>query len=157
MRVTSAASLAVLITTVAGCGSSSSSSSAAPAPQGPGFFISITNMAFSPLALRVPPGATVTVLNGDAMSHSVTSAAVAGSFTPGAVGGVSFNTGAFTGTKTFVIPSSATSGTVVPYFCTVHLATMATPTGTITIDPSATPTTAPGGTSGSTAGSGGGY
>jgi plastocyanin len=154
MRFTSAASLAVLVTVAAGCGSSSSSSSAAPPPQGPGFFITITNMAFSPLDLRVPPGATVTVLNRDAMSHSVTSEAVAGSFTPGAVGGVSFNTGAFTGTKTFVIPSGAASGTVVPFFCTVHLATMATPTGTITIDPSAAPTTAPGGSTGSTGGGG---
>jgi hypothetical protein len=32
-------------------------------------------------------------------------------FTPGSVSGVSFDTGAFTGTATFAIPSSATSGT----------------------------------------------
>jgi hypothetical protein len=31
---------------------------------------------------------------------------------------------------------------VVPYFCSSHKATMATPTGTITIDPSAASTTA---------------
>lgn len=142
-----------LAVAAAGCGSSSSSSPA-PAPQGPGFFITISNLAFSPLDLHVPPGATVTVVNRDAMTHSVTSEAHASDFTPGSVGGVAFDTGAFTGTRTFTIPSGAAANTVVPYYCTVHRGTMATPNGTLTIDPTATATTAPGG--GGTGGTGGG-
>ena len=64
--------------------------------------------------------------------HSVTSEASPNASTSGAVDGVSFNTGAFTGTRSFALPSSAPNGTVVPYFCTVHLNTMTTPNGSIT-------------------------
>jgi plastocyanin len=154
MHARSALFVGVLAAVAAACGSSSSPAPA-PAPQGPGFFITISNLAFSPADLRVPPGATVTVLNGDGMPHSVTSEAHANDFTPGAVGGISFDTGAFTGTKTFTIPSGAAANTVVPYYCTVHKGTMATPNASLTIDPSAVPTTAPGG-SGGGAGPGGG-
>jgi plastocyanin len=129
-----------------GCGGSNSSSSSAP-----GFFITISNLSFSPLSLRAPPGATVTVINNDSMAHSVTSQATSGSFTPGAVAGISFDTGAFTGQRTFTLPSSAANGTVIPYFCTVHRNTMATPNGQITIDSTAVPSSPPGG------GGGGGY
>lgn len=148
-------SLAALGLAVAACGSSSSSSSPAPAPQGPGFFITISNLSYSPLNLHVPPGATVTVLNQDGMPHSVTSEATQNAFTPGSVSGVSFDTGPFTGTKTFSIPAAATGGTVIPYYCTVHRGTMATPNGAITVDPSAVATTAPG--AGGAGGGGGGY
>lgn len=147
----------VLAAVAAACGSSSSSSSAAPPPQASGFVITIANMAFSPADLRVPPGATVTVVNRDGMPHSVTSEAHANDFTPGSVNGISFDTGPFTGTRTFTIPGGATANTVVPYYCTVHRGAMATPSATITIDPSAVPTTAPGGGGGGTGGGGGGY
>jgi plastocyanin len=129
----------------AGCGSDDTAAS-----RPTGFYISISNMSFAPLNLAVPPGATVTVLNRDAMAHSVTSEATAGAFTPGAVAGISFDTGAFTGTRSFTIPSGAVQGTVVPYYCNTHLGTMATPTGTITVDASAQPAPEPGG-------GGGGY
>jgi plastocyanin len=98
-------------------------------------------MAFSPLDLHVPAGATVTVVNQDGIQHSVTSEASQNAFTKGAVGGVSFDTGPFTGTQMFTIPANAPTGTVIPYFCTIHLATMATPNGAITIDPNAAGTT----------------
>lgn len=147
--------IGTLAVVAAGCGSSSSSSPAPP-PQGSGFFITISSLAFSPLDLRVPPGATVTVVNRDGMAHSVTSEAHANDFTPGAVGGVAFDTGPFTGTRTFTIPSSAAANTVVPYYCTVHRGAMATPNGTLTIDPTATATTAPGGGGGGSGGGGGG-
>jgi plastocyanin len=94
--------------------------------------IMIQNNAFSPLDLTVAAGATVTVTNMDAVQHSVTSETAKDSFQPGAVNGVSFDTGNFgTGTKTFTITASATSGTVVPYYCRVHTSSMTE--GTITI------------------------
>ena len=144
---------AALAAAGAGCGSSSSSSPAAP-PQGSGFFITISNLSFSPLSLHVPPGGTVTVLNQDAMQHSVTSETTPSSFSPGAVSGVSFDTGPFTGARTFTLPTNAPSGTVIPFFCTVHRGTMNTPNGSITVDPSAVATTASGGGGG---GGGSGY
>jgi plastocyanin len=139
---------------VAGCGGSSNNGSAAPAPTpstpstpstpaapAASPTITISGMAFSPLNLHVPAGATVTVVNKDGFDHTVTSETAANMFTPGSVGGVQFDTGLFTGTRTFSVPANAATGTVVPYYCKVHLATMATPTGTITIDPSAATTT----------------
>lgn len=139
----------VLAGVLAACGGSSSGSSPAPTPTptptvgGPqSFQLTISGLAFSPLDLQVPAGATVTVVNKDAMQHSVTSEASPGAFTPGAVGGVQFDTGPFTGTRTFTIPANAATGTVIPYYCTVHLGTMATPNGTLTIAAS-TPTPTP--------------
>jgi plastocyanin len=96
------------------------------------YTITIKNFAYSPSSLGVPPGATVTVVNQDTAPHSVTSESAMGNFTPGGVNGVSFDTGNFTaGTRTFTIPPSAPLGTVVPYYCAVHLSTM--PQGTVTI------------------------
>jgi plastocyanin len=96
------------------------------------FTITIQNFAFSPTNLDVPPGATVTVVNQDSVLHSVTSESAMGNFSPGGVNGVSFDTGAFTaGQRTFTIPASAPLGTVVPYYCSVHLSNM--PQGTVTI------------------------
>lgn len=94
--------------------------------------ITISGFAFSPQNLNAAPGATVTVVNKDPTPHSVTSESAPGAFTPGAVGGVQFDTGPFTGQRTFTIPASAQPGTVVPYFCTVHRQGMAN-TGQITI------------------------
>ncbi len=121
-----------------GCGGSSSMSQLPP-----GYYITISNMSFSPLNLPVPPGATVTVVNHDPVPHTVTSETTAGAFTPGAVGGVSFDTGEFTGQKSFTIPTNAAEGTVIPYYCKVHTSTMSTPNGTLTIQASAPPTAAP--------------
>jgi plastocyanin len=89
--------------------------------------ITITNFAYAPVNLTVPAGAVVTVLNKDTVLHSVTSQATAGAFVPGAVAGVSFDSGVIAAGATgqFTVPLSAVSGTVVPYFCTVHPGTMA--------------------------------
>jgi plastocyanin len=138
---------ALAVTAAAGCGGGSSygggtvTSTGNGTPAGgttaAGFVITIAGLRFSPVNLAVPPGTTVTVINDDSMLHSVTSEATAGSFTKGSVAGVSFDTGEFTGQRTFTIPATATAGTVIPYYCVVHTSTMATPNGTITIDPNA--------------------
>jgi plastocyanin len=144
MRGITSSLLAVVAGLALACGGYSSSSPAAPAsPQVPatGFLITISNMSFSPLNLHVPAGQTVTVVNRDVVEHSVTSEASPNSFTPGSVSGVSFDTGLFTGTHSFTIPANAPTGAVVPYYCMNHKATMNTPTGTITVDPSAAATT----------------
>ncbi len=86
--------------------------------------IMISNFTFIPGNLTVSAGATVTVQNEDSVPHSVTSESTPGSFTPGGVSGVSFDTGPFTGTATFTIPSTAPSGTIIPYYCSVHRGAM---------------------------------
>jgi hypothetical protein len=90
-------------------------------------------MAFSPLSLQVAPGTVVTVRNLDAMAHSVTSASATGAYSPGAVAGVSFDTGVFVGTATFTIPANAPPGTTVPYYCSNHGPVMVTPNGELRI------------------------
>jgi plastocyanin len=107
--------------------------SPAPSPVSGGPTLTIQNMAFSPRILEVAPGATVTVRNLDAMAHSATSQAAPNAFTRGAVAGVSFDTGAFVGTTTFAVPASAALGTVVPFYCSTHGATMVTPNGELRI------------------------
>jgi plastocyanin len=136
MRVTTRTWFAALTGAALACGGSDG---AAPAPSqtAQGFVITISGMSFSPLDLHVPPGATVTVQNRDAEVHSVTSAASPSTFVAGAVNGVSFDTGLFTGTATFVIPAAAPDGSVIPYFCRSHLAAMSTPNGTLTVDAAA--------------------
>lgn len=123
------------------CGGYSSSGKSLPA----GYYITISSSRFSPLDLAVPPGGTVTVLNDDSMEHSVTSEATAGAFTPGGVSGITFDTGNFVGQRSFTIPATAPEGTVIPYYCRTHLASMATPNGTITVRAAAPPVQPPGG------------
>lgn len=106
--------------------------------------IHIRGLAFSPENPSAPPGATVTVVNDDSPTvHSMTSEATAGTFTPGAVAGVSFDTGLFTGTRSFTIPSTAVTGTVIPFYCRNHLGMMVDAMKlALTIGPaSSTPTT----------------
>jgi plastocyanin len=152
MRVTTPTWFAALTGAALACGGSDGAAPAAQAAQG--FVITISGMSFSPLDLHVPPGATVTVVNLDAEVHSVTSAASPSTFVAGAVNGVSFDTGLFTGTATFVVPTAAPDGTVIPYFCRSHLAAMGTPNGTLTVDPAAAPQLPTGG--GTDGGGGGG-
>jgi plastocyanin len=140
--------MSLVILSMAACGGSDGTSnpnpSPSPSPSTTGFYIGISGMAFSPLELRVPPGGTVTVLNFDGIAHSVTSEATTGTYTPGAVAGISFDTGLFTaGQRTFTIPASAANGTVIPYYCMDHKSTMVTPNGTIRVDSTATPSAPP--------------
>jgi plastocyanin len=150
-RFGSAIVLAGGLALLASCGSSGGGGGSSSGGT-PGFYITIHSMSFGPAELAAPPGATVTVVNQDGIQHSVTSEAVAGDFTPGAVGGVQFDTGPFTGTRTFTIPANAADGTVIPYYCTVHKSMMATPNGSLKVDSTAQPGPAPGSSSG-----GGGY
>lgn len=107
-----------LVTFLGSCGLSGS-------PPGSGAAISIRDFAFSPEELDVAPGEVVTVENLDATPHSVTSQAADGRFVPGSVAGVAFDTGVFgRGTASFVVPEGAPRGTVVPYYCSVHLGMM---------------------------------
>ena len=138
-----------------GCGGSSNTASTSSALP-PGYYIVITNMAYSPLNLAVPAGSTVTVVNRDvAMPHSVTQQVAQATFTPGAPSGTPFDTGLFTGTRTFVVPTGLPTGTVLHYYCASHGSTMATPNGTITIDALASPS--PGADPGTPGGGYGGY
>ncbi|MGO9829697.1 MAG: hypothetical protein ACLPJH_06115 [Myxococcaceae bacterium] len=95
--------------------------------------ITIANYTYSPSNLLVQPGATVTVVNADGTDHSLTSQSAMNMYTPGAVNNVQFDTGPFVGTTTFTISSTAQVGTVIPYFCTVHKATMGMGQGQIAI------------------------
>ncbi|HET9451510.1 MAG TPA: hypothetical protein VFO83_11530, partial [Aggregicoccus sp.] len=71
-----------------------------PAPGAPAeAILTIQNLTFSPANLAVRPGQTVRVRNLDAVTHSVTSQSAPNTFTPGAVAGVSFDTGNFTGER----------------------------------------------------------
>jgi plastocyanin len=122
--------LFAVLALAAACGDSTPAGSSLP----PGYYITISSLAYAPLDLAAPSGATVTVVNRDAMTHSVTQQAAAGAFTPGAPGGgTPFDTGLFTGTRTFTLPTGLADGTVLHYYCTSHTSTMLTPNGTITI------------------------
>lgn len=130
-----------------GCGSSSGTtdagtpvSDAGPSTDGgpnDGTTILIQSFAYSPASLTVPAGTSITVINKDNdVPHSLTSESAMNKYTAGAVSGVSFDTGVITGSTagtsaTIVIPSTAPSGTVVPFFCRVHTNMM--PQGTITV------------------------
>ena len=75
------------------------------------------------------------MLNQDHEDHSVTSQGQLGAYVPGAVDGISFDTGVFAeGSRTITIPGDAAPGTVIPYFCTVHPVMMAND-GRITVNP----------------------
>jgi hypothetical protein len=63
----------------------------------------------------------------------VTSESAPGEFAPGGVAGVAFDTGPFTGARSFTIPADAPPGTVVPFYCSVHRERMATPNGAIRV------------------------
>ncbi|MGC3997556.1 MAG: plastocyanin/azurin family copper-binding protein [Anaeromyxobacter sp.] len=132
------------------CGGSGGYGGGSPTgPTGPtglpdGFYITISNMAYSPLELHVPPGGTVTVLNRDTMPHSVTSEDAPEDYSPGGVDGVSFDTGEFAaGSRTFTLPGDAPLETSVPYYCRTHHGSMSTPTGRVVVDDSAQPGPAP--------------
>jgi plastocyanin len=106
------------------------------------FTLTIQGLTFMPDNLTVAPGATVQVLNNDGSTlHSVTSESTAGSFTPGSVSGISFDTGLFVGvgTRSFTIPADAATGTVIHYYCRNHTSMMVNAaTAHITIGPPGT-------------------
>ena len=70
--------------------------------------IVIDNFAFSPMNLTVQPGQTVTVVNHDSVTHTLT-----------ATSGNAFDTGAITPGKSVTFKAPATAGSY-PYVCTIH-------------------------------------
>jgi plastocyanin len=96
--------------------------------------ITISNFTFSPQNLTVPAGSTITVMNMDTADHTATSSSAITSFVNGAVSGIAFDTGTIPpgGSATITIPANAPHGTVIPYFCKIHLKGMKnTPTITV--------------------------
>ncbi|ACU72852.1 blue (type 1) copper domain protein [Catenulispora acidiphila DSM 44928] len=79
--------------------------------------IVIDNFAFSPANLTVHPGQSITVVNHDSTTHTLT----AGS-------GGAFDTGAINPGKSATITAPATAGTY-PYVCSIH----ASMHGTLTV------------------------
>jgi plastocyanin len=128
-RVLASAAGTLLTLALAGCSSSSGSGSgsgatttgttatATAATSGgsaaggasSGDMIMIQNFAFSPATLSVAPGATVTVMNKDSVTHTVTSTASPASFDTGDV--------AAGATVTFKAPAKAGS---YNYICSIH-------------------------------------
>ncbi|MDX3854552.1 cupredoxin domain-containing protein [Streptomyces sp. AK02-01A] len=103
---------AVCVTTLGGCSDSggSSSSSTAPSPSSStgGHTVTIDNFTFKPATLTVSPGAEITVINKDAVTHTLT-----------AVTGRAFNTGDIPSGKTVTLTAPANAGTY-QYMCTIH-------------------------------------
>jgi plastocyanin len=118
-------------------------------PSGP--TISIGNYTFSPAELTVDAGTTIAIVNNDGFAHTVISETADNAFTEGAVNGVSFNSGTIPaatttgggpygggnttspGNGSISIPANAQSGTVIPFFCTIHKGMMSPANGHITI------------------------
>jgi plastocyanin len=106
---------ALLLAACGGTGTKSPSSSATTSTSG-GTHITISNFMFSPMSLTVSPGATVSVTNKDAVTHTLT--ANDGKFNTGDIGQNQ--------TKTFKAPTKAGQYT---YICAIHQYMM----GTITV------------------------
>jgi plastocyanin len=98
--------------------------------------VTITNFAFSPPALTVPPGATVTFVNAGSSPHTATSQAAPDMFVNGqADGGFTFDTAtiAVGASATVTVPATIASGTVQPFFCKIHTSMMMPPNPTLII------------------------
>lgn len=98
--------------------------------------VTISGFAYSPVSVNAKPGDTIHFVNNDSMAHTATSETADNDFTPGSAGNVQFDTGSIAGgggTVDIPIPSNATSGTTVPYYCAIHTSGMATPNGHISI------------------------
>lgn len=128
---------AAVILAAAGCSSTTSSKSSTPpatAPSSPtapsmttapstaptttaAAQIVIDNFAFSPANLTVRPGQTVTVVNHDSVTHTLTASS-----------GAAFDTGAVNPGKSATITAPTTPG-AYPYVCTIH----ASMHGTLTV------------------------
>ena len=99
-----------------GCGGSSGAPTATGSHAGagssagsPADTIVIKNFMFSPMSLKVSPGATVTVHNEDSVTHTFTDKADPGLFSTGDIAGGQ--------SKTIKAPSKAGS---YPYICMIH-------------------------------------
>jgi plastocyanin len=93
--------------------------------------IVIDGFVFTPLELDAEPGETICVINRDAEAHTVTSESAPNAFDDDG----RFDSGVLNQDEegTITIPDNATPGDEIPYYCDVHLGTMDTPNGTITV------------------------
>ncbi|WP_327296352.1 MULTISPECIES: cupredoxin domain-containing protein [unclassified Streptomyces] len=116
-RVAVAAAALCMLTAVTSCsdsGSKSSSTSStsptasASTGSGKGDRITIQNFKFTPAALTVAPGTTITVTNKDSTLHTLT-----------ATGKKAFDTGDIAAGKTVTFKAPSAKGKY-PYFCTIH-------------------------------------
>jgi plastocyanin len=96
-----AAAVALLVT--AACGGSDDDGGGAGGASG-AKTVTIVNFEFAPDTLEVKVGDTITVDNKDQTEHTVTAR------------DKSFDTGSFTGTKTFTVSKAGT----FEYFCEIH-------------------------------------
>ena len=94
-------SLAALALLAAACGGSDDDGASAGAGAKT---VTISNFEFAPNTLEVKVGDTITVDNKDQTEHTVTAR------------NKSFDTGSFTGTKTFTVTRAGT----FEYFCEIH-------------------------------------
>ena len=103
-------------------GGATSLDAAKPGP----YTITIEDFAYVPANLDMPAGEMLWVVNKDIEPHSVTSESKPGDFKLGAVNGVQFDSGPVSpdASASITMPATATPGTVVPYFCTVHKSSM---------------------------------
>jgi len=147
-------SLAALL---AACGGSSDKDPPNLGPPGYYLVISGGTAGASFAAITAPQGATITLVNTDTKAHHIVSQATLGAFSPGSPASAPFDSGPFTGVKTFQLKTVGGTtlpipeGTVLPFYCAIHTNLEATPNGTITVR-SAAPPSPPGG-----GGGGGGY
>lgn len=91
-----------------------------------------TGSAFTTTTLNASAGDTITVTNNDSTTHTVTSESAVDKFDKSG----SFDTGNISaggGTKTFTIPTTASIGDKLFYYCDLHKGTMTPTSGTITI------------------------
>lgn len=109
--------LPVLVACLSACGDPATGTKA---PGATAQLLTIRNYQSYPQRLTVVAGSSVLVRNEDGFDHTVTSQSAPGLYTPGAVDGVSFDTGAFTGFRTISIAAEARPGTIVPYYCETH-------------------------------------
>ena len=108
---------ALVVASLSACGDPARGTQA---PGATAQLITIRNYQSYPQRLTVVAGSSVLVRNDDEFDHTVTSQSAPGLYTRGAVDGVSFDTGAFTGFRTTSIPAEAKPGTLVPYYCATH-------------------------------------
>ncbi|MER6164404.1 cupredoxin domain-containing protein [Streptomyces violaceorubidus] len=113
-RIAAATACALVLTTLLGCsngggggGGETASTTTGPSA-GSGTQVTISDFTFQPASLTVSPGATITVVNDDTTTHTLT-----------ATKGGAFDTGDIDPGKsaTFTAPSKPGD---FPYDCTIH-------------------------------------
>jgi plastocyanin len=93
--------------------------------------ITIDSFIFSPVTLSAKPGEVIKVVNNDTTTHTVTSESALNAFDDNG----DFDSNDLNGGQegSIVIPSDATVGGSLFFYCEIHKADMDTPNGTITI------------------------